>query len=30
MDNYIKLLDNRIKTITDKIVNALDLFLKNP
>ena len=30
MDNYIKLLDNQIKTITDKIVNALDLFLKNP
>lgn len=30
MDNYIKLLDNRIKTITDKTVNALDLFLKNP
>ena len=30
MDNYIKLLDSRIKTITDKTVNALDLFLKNP
>ena len=29
MDNYIKLLDNRIKTITDKIANTLDLFLKN-